>query len=159
MRAAFEQYNNDNDADTKKKCRILSMDVSGLFPAMSRENCMIAVKEMIMESNLKLRNFNWWEAAKYLHVMYDSQTLEDEGLSNVIPKRLKLSRRELTVNCLKAKTDDSWWIGDEPTDWQMKRMLALVLAAAVNITMSNHVFSVGDTIYISKKRADPLAWS
>ena len=88
------------------------MDVSGLFPAMSRENCMIAVKEMILESDLKLRNFNWWEAAKYLHVMYDCKTLEDEGLSNVIPKRLKVSRRELTVNCLKAKTDDSWWIGD-----------------------------------------------
>ena len=112
---------------------------------------MIAAKEMILNSDLKLKKFDWWEAAKYIHVMCDDETIEAEGLSNVIPKRMKVSRRELTVNCLKAKTDDAWWIGDDPTDWQIKRMIALVLAAAVNVTMTNHVYTVGDTMFLQRE--------
>ena len=30
MRAAFQQYNENTDEDTKKRCRVLSMDVSAL---------------------------------------------------------------------------------------------------------------------------------
>ena len=54
------------------------MDVGGLYPSMTRKNCRIAVKEMIQESDLKMRNFNWWEAAKYISVMYDSETIEED---------------------------------------------------------------------------------
>ena len=115
---------------------------------------------MILNSDLKLNNFDWWEAAKYIHVMCDDETIEAEGLSNVIPKRMKVSRRELTVNCLKAKTDDAWWIGDNPTDWQIKRMIALVLAAAVNVTMTNHVYTALLVILCSYKgKVDPSGWS
>ena len=115
------------------------MDVSALYPSMSRSNCKIAVKEMILNSELELKHFKWWEAAKYI------QEIEAEGLTNVIPKRMKVSSVELTVNCLKAKTDDAWWIQDEPTTWQRRRLIAMVAAAAVGVTMSNYVSSVGDT--------------
>ena len=151
MRASFQAYNSTTDPDSKKRCKILSMDVSALFPSMSRQGCMIAVKEMILDSTLEMRHFDWWPAAKYIHVMYDSDTIDNEGLSNVIPKRLKVTRRKLTVNCLQAKNDDAWWIGEEPTEWQKKRMLALVVAAAVNETMSNHCYKVGDTTFLQSE--------
>ena len=35
--------------------------------------------------------------------------------------------------------------------WEMKRMKVLVLAAAVNVTMSNHVYTVGDTIFLQRE--------
>ena len=82
MRAAFDAYNKNTDPTSKKKSRILSMDAVGLYPSMTKKNSIIAVKEMIHESDLKLQNFNWWEAAKYIYVIYDSETIEAESLSS-----------------------------------------------------------------------------
>ena len=80
---------------------------------------------------------------------YDSDTIEAEGLTNVIPKRKKTSRVKLTINCLKAKNDDAWWISmDEPEEWQIKKMIGLVVASAVEVCMSSHVYIVGDVIYL-----------
>ena len=97
MRAAFEKYNTETDADTKKQCKILSMDVSALFPSMSRKSCLVAVKEMILESDLEVKNFDWLEGAKYVAIMCSDEDIEEYGLSNVIPQREKVSKVALTV--------------------------------------------------------------
>ena len=148
MRSSFEKFNAETDAATKKQSRLLSMDVAALYPSMSRENCKIAVKEMIISSSMQVRSINWLEAAKYVAVVCSKDEIDSEGLGNVIPKRVKVSRVKLTVNCLKAKTDDDWVKGDDPDDNQKKRLLALVVAAAVDITMASHVYIVGDTIFL-----------
>ena len=59
MRAAFESFNENTDPETKKNSTLLSMDAVKLYPSMSRKNSVIAVKEMIHESRLNMKNFSW----------------------------------------------------------------------------------------------------
>ena len=47
MRAAFEAFN-DYDEETREGCQMVSMDVKALYPSMSWDAIVWAVKEMIM---------------------------------------------------------------------------------------------------------------
>ena len=84
-------------------------------------------------------------------VTVSQQEIGDKGLSNVIPARVKKSAR-LTVNCLQDNTDDDvkWTRAAclPNSDAEKKTILALVLAAQVDFVMGNHVYKVGDTIYL-----------
>ena len=148
MRASWEKYNLETPPENKKRCHVLSMDVHALYPSMSVEQCKLAVMELIINSELVLENFDWWEAAKYVMVMYSPEEIEEHGLTDVIPKRTKKSRVKLTVNCLK-KVDDSEWIrGASPTSAQIKTLIGLVVCAGVEVTFTNHVYLKGDDIWL-----------
>ena len=58
MKAAFTKYNN-TDPETKKQCRIISMDVKALYPSMEWEEIVVAVREMIENSEEVIQNVNW----------------------------------------------------------------------------------------------------
>ena len=155
LRAAFEKYNRETDPEAKKRCRLICMDVEKLYPSMSKEQVKLAVMEMIMFSDLELIGFDWWEAAKYVFVMYqDSTDIEDNNLTNIIPRRVKDSRVKLTVNCLKNGGNDGDWIrGDTPDRAQIKSLIALTVCAGVDVTFSSHVYLVGDKIYLQMSGA------
>ena len=44
--------------------------------------------EMIVESEMKIENVNWFEIGKYLSVMMSAEEVQEEVLRNVIPKRM-----------------------------------------------------------------------
>ena len=54
MHAAFEEFNN-LDAASREKC----MDVKDLYPSMSWEEIITAVKEMIINSDMDVMNVDW----------------------------------------------------------------------------------------------------
>ena len=122
MRAGLEEYNVKTPDEIKKNCVIFSMDVKALYPSLRTPSCCRAVKEMIMKSDLEMRNIDYWEACKYVSVFYSVEEIENEGLSNVIPKRKLKARRPLTINCLSAansKLDDIKWNKcDTPDEFQ-----------------------------------------
>ena len=60
MRAAFEAFNNLDD-ETRIKCKTISMDVKALYPSMSWNEIIIAVKEMILASTMDINNVDWAE--------------------------------------------------------------------------------------------------
>ena len=79
-------------------------------------------------------------------VVLSPEEIEDLGLTDVLPRRTKVSRRKLTTNCL----DDGKWVQatDRPDDQQRKLMLALAVSEGVRAVVGNHTYMVGDDIYL-----------
>ena len=71
------------------------MDVKGLYPSMSWKEIVIAVKEMIMNSEMDINNVDWTEVGKYLAVLISQEEIAQEGLTHVIPKRRGVSLRNI----------------------------------------------------------------
>ena len=89
---------------------------------------------------------DYLEVGKYLHVMISSQETDNLGLTDVLPRRTKVSRRKLTTNSL----DDGNWVPakDRPDDQQRKLMLALTVSEGVCTVVGNHTYMVGDQVYL-----------
>ena len=152
MRACLEEYNETSAPDDKKKCMILSMDVKSLYPSLRIGPCMEAVRELVENSDIEVRNIEWWEVQKYVAVFYTPEEIEESGLRSVIPKRQKVSKVTLTMNCLSnssAKVDHEKWAPcDNPNTEQKKKLLGMAIAMGVKIVMVNHTYSVGDKFYL-----------
>ena len=54
---------------------------------MSWKDIVIAVREMILNSELEMKNVDWHQVGKYLAVMMSKDEIQQEGLQHVIPKR------------------------------------------------------------------------
>ena len=151
MREGFERFNAQYDSTTKQKFFVLSMDVKALFPNMQVGACMKAVHWMVDNSEVTIKNVNWWEVSKYISVCYSDEEIREYGLRSVCPERVLKSRVKLTMNCLSneaAKKDDEKWTKvDIPNEEQKKKMIALVLAYGVKVTITNHCYRVGDDFY------------
>ena len=74
MKAAFEAFNK-LDNETKKKCRIVSMDVKALFPSMMWDDIVQAVLELIDNSKMNIDGVNWREVGKYVAVFVPSEVV------------------------------------------------------------------------------------
>ena len=48
---------------------------------------MEAVREMVEESDMEVKNVDYHEVGKYLAVMLTEEDIEQEGLTFVVPKR------------------------------------------------------------------------
>ena len=72
MRSAFEQFNLLNK-DVSMKCKVISMDVKALYPSMMWKDIVVAVKEMIPNSLLDVKNVDWHQVGKYLAVMMSKE--------------------------------------------------------------------------------------
>ena len=148
MRAAFENFNSV-DRDLRLKCKIISMDVKALYPSMSWSEIVKAIKEMIIESEMKTENVDWLEVGKYLSVMMTPEEIQEEGLINVIPKRRGVRLRRITINYLQQKKNsDKWLPARRPGVRQKRRMLALAVSYGVYTAMSSHTYTVGDEIFL-----------
>ena len=66
MSASFEQFNR-LDKETRIKCKLISMDVKALYPSMKWADIVVAVREMIQNSLMDVKNVDWFEVGKYLH--------------------------------------------------------------------------------------------
>ena len=148
MRASFEKFNDEDDIEMKKECRVISMDVKALYPSMEWEEITTAVKELIENSQDEVKNVDYEEIAKYLAVTTDKEILEKEGLDEYIPKRKITTGRKITIAYLCNKNnDDKWQKARQPGKKEKKKMVALAVAEGVRACMSNHTYRVGDTTF------------
>ena len=151
MKAAFTEYNKENP-EVKKKCKVISMDVKALYPSMEWDEIVVAVKEMIENSDKTVENVDWHEIGKYIAVTMSEESIKKEGLEHVIPRR-KAGRRKrrVTVAYLCQKeNEDKWNSARTPGKKQKKRMLALVVAEGVRVCMESHVYCVGDRVFLQQ---------
>ena len=148
MRAAFERYN-DEDPEKKKKCTVMSMDVKALYPSMEWDEIITAVRELIENSEEEIKNADYEEIGKYLAVTMTREEIVKEGLSHVVPERKIETGREISVAylCRKAN-EDKWKKARKPGKKQKKRMVALAVAKGVQTCMANHVYCVGDKVFV-----------
>ena len=148
MRAAFEAFNG-LDQETRQKCKVISMDIKALYPSMTWKEIIVAIKELILNSDMDIMNVDWTEVGKYLAVMMTEEEIEEEGLRNVIPKRRGVRLRRITINYLQQKKNaDKWLPARSPGVRQKRKMLALAISYGVYTVLSSHTYCVGDEQYL-----------
>ena len=88
------------------------------------------------------------EAGKYIAILCSAEDIREANLTSVIPQRAARATRQLTLNCLFTRGDNEKWVpGQDPDNAQIRKMIALVLCAANEEIMSNHIYKVGDDLY------------
>ena len=149
MKAAFTEFNGQTSQEVKKQCQVISMDVKALYPSMEWGEIVLAVREMIENSEDVVQNVDWHEVGKYIAVTMSDEDVKKEGLEHVIPRRKKERKRKVTVAYLSQKKNEDEWsrARTKPVNRQKKRMIALVVAEGVRVCMESHVYCVGDRIF------------
>ena len=148
MKAAFEKFNREEDDDSRKKCRVISMDVRALYPSMEWDEIEKAVRELVETSEKQVEEVDWNELGKYLAVMMSEDEIRKEKLKTAIPRREGESNRKITIAYLCNKQYENKWIpAKQPSQMQKKRMVAITVAKAVRTCIENHTYRVGDRIY------------
>ena len=128
---------------------MVSIDFKALYPSMSCDAIICAVKEMIMRSRMSIFDVDWREVAKYVAVEVSPEEIEAEGLTLVVPKRKKRRTRHITINYLRQKNNDQkWTMARKPGSQQKKKLLSLAISVGVKKVMSNHTYMVGDDCYL-----------
>ena len=149
MRAAFEAFNSNVDVNVRKKTIIFSKDAKALFPSMQKEVCKMAIIWIIDKEEVNIDNMDWTQVTRYIAVNMSPEDIEKEGLTNVIPGRVKVTRRKLTMNSLSVNTaDNDWQQSAPPNETQKRKLLGLVMAMGVEVKMSNHSFMLGDDVFL-----------
>ena len=152
MRAAFEKYNNETGEDKKKKSAVLSMDVKALYPSMEWKEIGVAVREMVENCDEEVQDVDCKEVGKYIATTMSKEEIEQEGLQHVIPKRKQETGRKITVAYLQNKKNDKNWSNlRTPGHRQKKRMIGLALVIGIQTCMENHVYKVGDKVYLQQE--------
>ena len=148
MKATFEEFN-AGDQETKNRCQIISMDVKALYPSMRVEEVVTAVREMIEGSEDQPDSVDWFEIGKYLAVTMTEEEIKREGLRNVVPERKRDSNRKVTVAYLSNKQNKgNWKTARTPRHVQKRKMMALAVSNGVKACMRNHLYKVGDQVYL-----------
>jgi len=148
MRSKFEDYNKNVAPEIKKRAFVTSMDAKSLYPSIKKSVAREAIVELVNKSDLTIKNVDYWEGAKYIAILCSAEEIREAGLSDIIPRRTTRATRQLTLNCLFTRGDNDKWIpGQDPDDAQKKMIISLVLCAANEEIMSNHIYKVGDILY------------
>ena len=151
MRAAFERYNNEEEEEIKRNSAILSMDVKALYPSMEWNAIGVAVREIVEDSEKEVQDVEWKEVGKYLAVNMKKEEIEREGLQHVIPKRKQETNRKISIAYLSNKKNEGNWSNPRtPGHRQKKKMIGLALAIGVQTCMENHVYKVGDKVFLQQ---------
>ena len=150
MKAAFESFNEEEDG-TRKNCNIISMDVKALFPSMEWDEIDVAVRELIETSDRDVEGVDWHELGKYLSVSMTTTEIKKEKLQHVIPKRKDETNRAISVAYLCNKQNENKWLqARTPGYRQKKKMIGIAVAKGVRVCMENHVYKVGDRVFLQK---------
>ena len=80
MKAAFEKFNTEEDEETRKNCRVISMDAKALYPSMEWGEIDKAVRELVESSDRESEDVDWIEVGKYLAVTMTKKEIEEEKL-------------------------------------------------------------------------------
>ena len=151
MRAAFEEYN-DGDPEVRKQCAVISMDVKAPYPSMEWEEIVVAVREMIEESEEEIENVNFNKVGKYLAVTLTKEEIAREGLEHVVARRKVETGRDISIAYLGNKiNEDKWQRARAPRNRQKKKMVAIAVAEGVWACMSNHVYCIGDKVFLQQE--------
>ena len=62
------------------------MDVVGLYPALEKEQVRFVLKEMLLRTQVKVAGINWSEVGVYLACAHGQEEIDQEGLSEVVPR-------------------------------------------------------------------------
>ena len=152
MRAAFREFNTNVDENVRNRVQIYSMDVKSLYPSLRKSVCKDAAKWLVNKSGVSVENVDWTQVTRYLAVNMTPEEIDKEGVADVIPGRVKKTRRQLTMHSLYVNTADKDWLPSKtPSEDQKRILLGLVMAIGIDTIMSNHTFMLGDDVFLQSE--------
>ena len=141
----------EGEDNSRKDCKIISMDVKALYPSMDWNEIEKAVRELVETSDRDVEGVDWQEVGKYLAVMMTEGEIMEEKLQHVVPRRRAEIGRKISIAYLCNKQNEEKWLPSRmPGHRQKKRMVGIAIAKGVRVCIENHVYKVGDRIFLQK---------
>ena len=104
------------------------------------------------KSGVSVENVDWTQVTRYVAINMTPENIDKEGVSDVIPGCVKISKKKLTMHSLSVNTADKDWLPSKaPSEDQKRILLGLVMAIGIDMIMSNHTFMLGDDVYLQSE--------
>ena len=124
-----------------------SMDVRALCPSITIKLAQEAIGEAIKRSKLSFHNIDVGILTKYVAVTTPREKLVKLGLSNWLPKpRPRTTLNSFTTNPRPSQFEPQITQGPYSEE-QIKKILGVGIANAVEVVMANHFFKINGKIY------------
>ena len=138
-----------------------SLDVKSLYPSLDHNTTARLAEELVMTSNIKMKNINYRAAQVFVACNMSEKEIEDEELEEIIPARKhvmgnrpgktspELSQKRTKEN--EGPKETLW--SEEPcvdslTDHEKRRLLSIVVRLAVINVLGNHVYSFMGKVFL-----------
>ena len=130
---------------------IAGTDVEALYPSLKDIESGRIARDAVLESRAESNNVDYEAGLRYLLVVGGREHLVEAGLSRLIP-RWKGKRPDMLTVGGEALTDKSKWAvcNKETLDWEKRKIISLVVEAAVVVCMSTHAYRFGEHLYLQQ---------
>ena len=126
---------------------VISMDIVSLYPSLQVDTVKKEMFKVIEQSNVEIRNINWRLLTIYIDRHVDPEMIKKKGLKPLMPTKNTKPKSPLDEEAYTWKDDI------EPSEIQMRRMLAFLALEIVDFIMNNHTYTVGEDIFLQSEGA------
>ena len=131
---------------------ISGTDVEALFPSLRDVESAKVVIEAVLKSSIKIENFDWRTAIKYLYIVGGPTHLKECGLERIAPNWLGTRPDLLTVGGESGMNGDKWYFRSKScTEKEEKLLVARVLELAVLVCMGTYAYSFQGHLYLQRE--------
>ena len=143
---------------------VLSMDVKALYPSVSKQLATRTMVKAVKESNIPWVQVDSHSLSRYVSLIIDRKVIKNQGLDDYIPvpkPRTTLnsytnpSKEARAVNCDSLFNPPA----KDPSDREVRKMLALAVGESVRVTMDNHYYTFGGNIHKQNDGGGEPVWS
>jgi hypothetical protein len=129
-----------------------SMDVKALYPSIIKELASEAAMKAVEDTDLVLDNIDVKSLVRFVALKKDRKYVTDRDLGDVVP----VPKATTTFNSFakprgkaKKSNGDSQFgeVKEKPSEKQVKTLLGIAVAVAVEECMSNHFYTIGGKTY------------
>ena len=139
----------DNDINISDGLMVTGFDVQSLYPSLRDIDSAAIARESVIHSNLDFKDLDVKKALAYLRIVAGEEVMRAAGLANLVPRWRGDKVDALKVSGLSGRNMDSWiFANHNPSDYQIKLILGLVIEVGVLIAMGSHIYEFGGRFYL-----------
>ena len=139
----------DNDINISDGLMVTGFDVQSLYPSLRDIDSAAIARESVIHSNLDFKDLDVKKALAYLRIVAGEEVMRAAGLANLVPRWRGDKVDALKVSGLSGRNMDSWiFANHNPSDYQIKLILGLIIEVGVLIAMGSHIYEFGGRFYL-----------
>ena len=135
--------------DFSTKPVLIGGDAIALYPSMDIVGTTELVAKAVAESKVKFSSINLKYLLVYLFLVLGGDILEENGLGNYIPKRIKWKNSKAKALSSKINRElNNWSVNTDDMSWEEERMLVtLMIKVSILALMDSTCYSFGGKIF------------
>ena len=138
-----------NNINMSENLMVTGFDVCSLYPSLRDIDTACIARETMIHSDVDFKGMDYKKALVYLRIVAGKEAMESAGLKNIVPKWRGDKIDSLRVTGTSGKNLDNWiFYGQEPSDYQKRLILGLIVEVGVLLAMGSHVFEFGGKFYL-----------